>query len=324
MNITLRQLQHALALARYGSFRRAAAEEHISQPAFSRSIHNLEEALGAQLFDRNGHGATITQFGETVLRHAREIIASTTALNREMDLLRGLEADSLRVAMGTFPAELSAARALGELVRRQPDVRCTANILSHRKVEREVLERAVDLGIADYGNLVRRDLLLVEPIGRHELVFFCRPDHPLVERQRPGIAQLEAYPLVWPRIPPRLKSYRPYNSIVEEEYGDQIPHIEVEQFSLLLAVVAASDTLGVAPPVLIEARVRNDELHILPFRAAWMSLEYGFITLRGHAHSPAAGLYSELVRELEVDVARRNQALVKEFLGTAPLQRSRR
>jgi DNA-binding transcriptional LysR family regulator len=323
MNITLRQLEHALALARHGSFRRAAREEHISQPAFSRSILNLEQALGVALFERAGPRATPTVFGQAVLRHAATIIDSTASLNREIDELRGLEKGSLRVALGTFPAELSAAEALGELTRRLPDIRLAASVTGYREVEKRVLQQAVDLGIADIGNVAERDRFHLELIGQHELVFFCRPCHPLVGSRQISISDLEAYPLAWPRISPRVQHFRPYNSIRLKENGDLQPHVEVEHFNLILAVVRGSDTLGATTPVQIETPVRNGELHILPFRAPWMALEYGSMVLRGQALSPAATLYLELIREREAEISGRNKALVEEFLGDMPRSRSR-
>ncbi|AUB80591.1 helix-turn-helix domain-containing protein [Candidatus Thiodictyon syntrophicum] len=58
--IKLQQLAHALALSRYGTFHRAAKAQHLSQPAFSRSIRALEESLGVALFDRQGAAVTPT------------------------------------------------------------------------------------------------------------------------------------------------------------------------------------------------------------------------------------------------------------------------
>jgi DNA-binding transcriptional LysR family regulator len=314
---------HALALARFGSFRRAAREEHISQSAFSRSIRNLEEALGAQLFDRSGSQVTPTVFGEAVIRHAREVLGSTSALGRELDRLKGLESDSLRVALGTFPAELFAAGALGELARRLPELRCRAVVANFRNVAERVLREEDDLGVADIGNLDPRDRFLAEPIGSMEFVFFCRPGHPLLEQGAVSISDLESYPSAFTRFARRVKSFRPYNSVLEERTGDLLPHIEVEQFSVLLAVVTASNTLGGAAPIQIENEVRNGDLCVLPFRAAWMRLQFGTITLPGRVPNPAAILYKQLLQEFAAEACRRNEALVEEFLAGTSLQQKR-
>ncbi|MEI8352823.1 MAG: LysR family transcriptional regulator [bacterium] len=66
----MRRLRHALALAEHRNFARAATALHITQPALSRSIQSLEDALGVHLFDRNPRDVEPTAFGELVLRHA--------------------------------------------------------------------------------------------------------------------------------------------------------------------------------------------------------------------------------------------------------------
>eukprot|EP01036_Dinobryon_divergens_P056464 gene56464-75395_t len=80
----LRQLQHLVALADQGSFGRAAQAVHLSQPALSRSIDNLEEVLQARLIDRAYGTVRFTQAGELVLARARELLADA-ALTRQIE-----------------------------------------------------------------------------------------------------------------------------------------------------------------------------------------------------------------------------------------------
>ena len=315
MNITLRQLIHVLSVARHGSFHRAARDEHISQPALSRSIQNLELALGVELFDRTGSRIKPTLAGEGVLRHAEQIMGMTKELHRDVDLLKLLETDRLRVAIGPYPADISGVTALGQLVNRLPSVRVAASMRSWRNVEELVLQRSADLGLADIGNLRQRDDLVVEPLPEHALVFFCRAGHPISDQRSVSVSELESYPVAFSDVPPRTKSYRPFNALVDQATGDIQPHIVIEQFSVALTVVAGSDTLGVAAPIQIETQVRNGDLCVLSFRAPWMKLEYGFISLRGHKLSQAAEIYMQIVRDLESDLAGRNRALIDELLA---------
>ena len=315
MNITLRQLAHALALDRHGSFHRAARAEHISQPAFSRSIRNLEQALGAELFDRSGAQTRPTVFGQAVLRRATEIMSETAELGREIDLLKGLETGHFSVAMGIFAAELSAARALGELVHRHPRIRCTASLTSWRRVGALVQSEAVDLGIAEISAFKDHDKLGIESLGQHELFFYCRSGHPLLERRTLTVADLEPYPLALVRIAQRAQGYRPRDHLLDEDTGDLIPHVEVDDLSTARAVVSASDALSVATPLQIESLVLGGQLSVLPFRAPWLSLDYGFIYRRGRTHSPATERYMEIVRELEPGLAARNRALAEQFVA---------
>ncbi len=76
MDFDLRLLRHARALAEEGSFGRAARALHLTQPALSRSIQELERRTGIQLFDRNKGGVEPTDLGRVFLVHARELLGA--------------------------------------------------------------------------------------------------------------------------------------------------------------------------------------------------------------------------------------------------------
>jgi len=99
---TVKQIGHAVALDRYRNFHRAAEAEGISQPAFSRSIRALENELEVRLFDRQGAGVTPTFYGEALLRRAETMSGEIQELLREINLLKGLGAGKLEVAVGVY------------------------------------------------------------------------------------------------------------------------------------------------------------------------------------------------------------------------------
>lgn len=80
MNITLRQLRYFEALARHGHFGRAAQACAISQPAISVQISEMEETLGAKLFERGARQVRLTRFGEALLPRAQEILRAVEEL----------------------------------------------------------------------------------------------------------------------------------------------------------------------------------------------------------------------------------------------------
>jgi DNA-binding transcriptional LysR family regulator len=193
---------HALTLARLGNFHRAAKAQHISQPALSRSIRSLEDALGVPLFDRQGNTVTPTLYGEALLRRAELIRRESDELRREIDLLQGLEAGTFGVAMGAFAADLSGGRALGGLVRSHPNIRCQVRVMSWRGVAEMVLARSVELGLAEISEIGSVDAFQVEPVGQHELLLYCRRGHPLMGLSQVGKEDLNAFPLALIRVPP--------------------------------------------------------------------------------------------------------------------------
>jgi DNA-binding transcriptional LysR family regulator len=313
MKLTLRQLKHALALERHGSFHQAAEAEAISQPAFSRSIRKLEDTLGAQLFDRTSPRVLPTAFGKVLLRRAREVIDQTSEIRREIDLLQGLYKGFLSVAIGSFPAEVSGAAAIGELVRRHPGVRVRTRLATWRSVVDWISAGAVDLGIAEISTVREHQALSVAPVGRHSLVFYCRAGHPLLTGRRLGKSALDEFPIAMTRLPGRALGLYPGEFQVDPDSGDVLPAIEVEELVSARTIVLASDALGVATPIQIEDSLRRGELCVVPFWQQGMHLDYGFIWIRNRLLSPAAEMFMNIVREIEVDRARRNLRLFEEF-----------
>lgn len=117
LDLDLRELSQVLAIAAEGSFAQAARRLHISQPALSRSIQEVERKTGMRLFERGREGATPTDVGRMVLRRAEAVTAAARDLQRELALIRGLDTGALRVGTGVFPTELFLGQALGQLAR---------------------------------------------------------------------------------------------------------------------------------------------------------------------------------------------------------------
>jgi DNA-binding transcriptional LysR family regulator len=319
MAIKLQQLAHALAVWRHGSFRRAAAEQHLSQPALSRSIQSLEASLGVLLFDRQTTEIAPTVFGEALLRRAETILIEAAELEREMKLMKGLDIGRLSVAMGVYSAEMSGNLALAELLRAHPGLELRSQLRHWRDVERMVRDRQVDLGFGEIGHLMDTPGLRVEPIGRHEMLFFCRAGHPLLARHAISVEDLDAYPFAGVPIPPRVAHLFPRNCHIDEASGDLLPPILLEDLTAARTVVCGTDAFGLASPLQIEPWLRSGELAVAPFRASWLRLDYGFIYLASRSLSPAAEAFTASVRAIELQVEERNRTLADAlFQGLNP------
>jgi DNA-binding transcriptional LysR family regulator len=310
----LKQLSHALTLRQHGNFHRAAKAASISQPALSRSIRSLEDELGVQLFDRQSSVVTPTLYGEALLRRAETVFAETEELEREIMLLKGLDAGSFSVAMGIYPAELSGSQALGELIMQHPNLQCHIRLTKWREVTGLVLSRSVDIGIVETSTLENTEGLIIEPLSDLELVFFCRRNHPLLGRKKVSKSDLDNYPLAMLRVAPRAASLLPGKSSIDAITGDLVPSIEVDELSTARAVVRASDAFGLMTPLQIKPWLQSGEFEILPFRAPWLKLEYGFIRLQKRMLSPATELYMQLVREIEKELVEQNRELMNQLI----------
>jgi DNA-binding transcriptional LysR family regulator len=316
MPVTLKQLFHARALKEHGNFRRAAAAQNLTQPAFSRSIQMLEKSLGVSLFDRQADGVSPTVYGEALLRRAKNVFAETSELEREIQLLRGLGAGRLSVAMGIYSADVSGNRAMAELLREHPRLRCHIAVSDWPTVANLVLSRRADIGFAEISEARRDERLQVESTGQHEVVLFCRLGHPLVGIRNLSKSDFDTFPLATVRLPPRVAALFPGIADVDEESGALIPSLELDDMDTMRTLVATSDAFGMVSLVQIESSLRRGEFAVLGFREPWMRLEQGLFFLRNRMLSPSAERFMQLVRSAEKDVARKNQELMRQwYLG---------
>ncbi|KWE65077.1 transcriptional regulator [Burkholderia ubonensis] len=177
----VRHIKYFLAVAEHHSFTRAAAALHVSQPALSQQIKQLEESLGAQLFDRTGRTTRLTDAGEVYFRYARRALQGLEEGKRAIHDVGDLSRGSLRIAVTpTFTSYL-----VGPLVEsfhgRYPGVTLTVREMSQERMEELLVDDELDAGIAfeevrsqdiDAQRLLVETLALV--VGRH---------HPLAKRR---------------------------------------------------------------------------------------------------------------------------------------------
>jgi DNA-binding transcriptional LysR family regulator len=194
MNITLRQLRAFLAVARQQHFRRAAESLHLSQPAVSRHIADLEDELGLRLFDRNTREVVPTEAGRYL----------ESAVGRVLDELEGVlahvhsegERRRGKVHVASVPT-LSAGlmpQCIADCAQRYPELSIQLHDQAQTLVLDSVLGGEVDFGLAidpPAGSEFDRELILRDPF-----VLVCRPDHPLAQLDRVPWRKLQGQPLV--------------------------------------------------------------------------------------------------------------------------------
>lgn len=190
----LRHINYFLAVAKYQSFTRAAAALHVSQPALSQQIKQLEDSLGAQLFDRTGRTVRLTDVGEVYRHYARRALQDLDEGKRAIHDVADLSRGSLRVAVTpTFTAYL-----VGPLVKafhdRYPNITLTIRELPQERMEMLLIDDELDIGIAfdeAHSHDIDAQRLLVET-----LALMVGRDHPLAKRRTMKLDALNELSLV--------------------------------------------------------------------------------------------------------------------------------
>jgi len=316
--IDLMLVAHAFTLSTHGNYARAAEALRISQPALSRQIVALEASLGVRLFDRSRRGVEPTAFGRLLLQRAGTLLSDAAELERQIGMIQGLEVGELRVAGGMYAAELSLGTALGRLTAKHPGLRVEVTTGDWRSILRAVIDRELDLAIAELSEIQRDPRLLVEPLPRHPGVFYCRSGHPLLRQKAPTLKRVFAFPFVGPNLVARLGD--PMSAALrrgEAEPGkaDYPPPIQVDTVRLAKDIVASSDAFSIAPLVSIAADVRAGRLVALPPRPAWLHTNYGFVYARNRTLSPAAKAFMAEFRIVEAEIVAEAQRLAAEGMN---------
>lgn len=195
----LRQLEYFVAVAEEANFTRAAARVHVSQSGISAQIRQLENDLGAPLFDRSTRVAALTVAGEAALAHARAALAAARAVRDAVDDVNQLVRGRLEVGMVTACTVTPLFDALSSFHRAHPGIDVSLREDNSDRLVDDVRAGAVDLALVGVAG--------AEPAGLHSftvarerLVAAVPGNHPLVQLSSVTLADVCAHPLV--TLPP--------------------------------------------------------------------------------------------------------------------------
>ena len=175
--VTFRQLQVFASAARHLSFARAAEELHLTQPAVSMQIKELENAVGLPLFERGGRKVSLTTPGEYFLVHARRMLAALKDADDTMARMKGVEAGRLTVGI-VSTAKYFVPRLLAEFRREHPAVELHLEVRNRQELVAQLQNNEVDLAIM--GTPPRELDTRAEPFAANPLAMVAAPAHPLL------------------------------------------------------------------------------------------------------------------------------------------------
>ena len=188
MHLTLRQLKVFEAVARHLNYTRAAEELHLTQPAVSMQIKQLEESLGIPLFEQLGKRIHLTEAGQEVLGYARTITHQLDEMEDVLSRLKGLSGGRLRISVATT-ANYFIPTLLGSFSRRFPDVTVTLDVTNRETLLRSLAENTTDLVIM--GQPPAGADVAAEPFMDNPLVVVAPSDHPLAGKKKIPLKRLQ-------------------------------------------------------------------------------------------------------------------------------------
>jgi DNA-binding transcriptional LysR family regulator len=180
-NVTLRQLRTFAEVARRQSFTAAAKALHLTQPAVSMQMRQLEDAAGLPLVEQLGRRIHLTDAGRELLPYAGGIADLLREAEDAMNALQGIGGGELSIAV-TSTAKYFAPRLLAEFRRRHAEVRLRLAVSNRESVVRALTDNTVDLAVM--GRPPRGLDTEAAAFANHPISVIAAPDHPLAGRRR--------------------------------------------------------------------------------------------------------------------------------------------
>jgi LysR family transcriptional regulator, low CO2-responsive transcriptional regulator len=176
LRVSIRQLEVFSAAARHLSFARAAETLHLSAPAVSMQIAELEATLEVPLFERAGRRISLTTAGEYFLVHARRLLANLKDAEDTIARLKGVQTGRLTIGV-LSTAKYFMPRLMAGFMREHPGLDLRLEV-GNRQALSELLARN-ELDLAVMGTPPRELDVRVEPFAAHPLGVIAAPEHPL-------------------------------------------------------------------------------------------------------------------------------------------------
>lgn len=193
MHITLRQLQVFEAAARLGGYTRAAETLHMTQPAVSMQIRQLEDQAGMPLFDQIGKKVHLTDAGRALYRHAQAILEKVTEAQLELEEMRGVRRGQLDITIAST-ANYFAPKLIAAFCQRHPEVKVRLDVSNREHILALLADSEKDLAIM--GRPPEESNLVAHPFLENPLVVIAAPTHPLVGKRRLSLARVAGEPFI--------------------------------------------------------------------------------------------------------------------------------
>lgn len=280
-----------------------ARQMHLSQPAASKMLKDLEGYFGFGIFLRRPRAMVPTELGEHVIRHARILLNDADRLVEEIGSLRQGGYGQLIVGAipGAAPELLPAA--LTAIKRQRPRLAVSFKENSSDQLLIDLEYKRLDVVVGRLTNSHQHNLFDFEPLREEPVCVVVRASHPLVGQQ-PCLEALSRWPWV---LHPVTSPMRGLFEVALAEAGVASPSnvIETTSTQTALQLLSASDMLAVLPRSVLQSPLSAGQLTTLPVVIGKPLDDYGIITRKGEPLSSAA---SELVATLRAQGSPRAEA----------------
>ena len=312
----LQDLHVLMTVVQAGSMGKAAQRLNTTQPTISRSIAELEHALGVRLLDRHRQGVEPTEYGRALLDCGVAVFDDLRQGVKNIEFLADPTAGEVRIGSSPPLAASFVSAVVDRLSRRYPRIVFHLVAAQTETLHRELSERNVDLLIARRLGSLADEQLGFEFLFDDSYVVVAGAQNPWARRRRIELAELVNEPWVLP--PPESA----LGSVVMEAFrasGLDYPRATVFTIppEVRMSLLATGRFLTIFPTSVLRFPTRRPELKVLPVELPMARVPIGIVTLKNRTLSPVARLFIEHAREVA-------KPLAKASIRSRPTPASRR
>lgn len=283
MDAGLRHFEAFLAVARLGSFTRAAAALHVSQPALTVQVKQLEDTLGLRLFDRTNRVVRLTDAGRDLVPAVERLLVDLDALLKHATDMAQYRRGIVTVAALPSVAAGFLPQVVHALTERHQGIVVRVRDVVGQQVVELVKSGEADVGI---GSLTRPDAEIdAVPLFMDRLCAFVPASHRLAGRRHVSLEEVAAHALI---LTGRDSSAR---QLVERALEHESLAAQVAQEAAYMSTAIAMVRAGLGIAILPEsARLvpRDPTMRVVPIHRPELKRQVSLLSRRGRSHSPAA------------------------------------
>ena len=293
----LQDLHVLMTVVQAGSMGKAAQRLNTVQPAISRSIAELEHALGVRLLDRHRQGVEPTEYGRALLDCGVEVFDDLRRGVKNIEFLADPAAGEVRIGSIVPLAATFVSAVIDRLSRRYPRIVFHVVVTQTEGLHRELSERNVDLLIARNVGPIADEQLKFDALYDDSYVVVAGTQHPWVRRRRIELADLVNESWVLP--PPQSA----LGSVFMEAFrasGLDYPRATVltNPADLRISLLATGRFLTIFTTSVLRFPAKRPELKVLPVELPIARVQIGIVTLKNRTLSPVAQLFIDSAHDV--------------------------
>jgi DNA-binding transcriptional LysR family regulator len=293
-----RHLMLLSAIGEEGNICRAAEMLSMSQPAASRLLRDLEQIIGADLFERQARGVKANWYGQALIRHSRNALSSLTEAAAEIDALKDGRTGQVNVGSIAGPAVSLVPLALTRLAHDYPFVRVNLTVETSSRLLQLLDDGQIDIVIGRLPARADDARFTFDRLAEERVCAVVRTGHPLRQKAHLGLPDLVGERWI---VPPVATALRQRFELMFRESGLECPTRLMEMTSplVLTKLLSGTDFIAILPVDVANYYVECKLVHELPVDLPCRMDPYGVIGRKGRLLSPA----SQLMREALEDAA---------------------